>query len=353
MSASSAPAPAPSAAAPHPPHPQTGFSSDPNLRLLYPPIEPYKTHSLKVDGVHTLYVEECGNQHGVPVVFLHGGPGGGCGVDDRRFFNPSAYRVILFDQRGAGRSTPPAELKDNDTWKLVEDVERVRALVGVERWHVFGGSWGSTLALSYAITYPTRVVSLTLRGIFLLRPAELAWFYQNPSHGGGAAWIYPDAFEPYEYFIPEAERGDLVKAYYDRLVGDREEVKKEAARRWAAWECGTSRLAVDEGLVAKAENPAWAMAFARIEAHYFRHAGFFPTDSWILDNVDKIRHIPAVIVQGRYDVVCPAKSAWDLHRAWPEAEFCWLQDCGHSAKEPGIRDRLVRATDRFGGVGTA
>ncbi|KAJ3336187.1 hypothetical protein HDU93_003478 [Gonapodya sp. JEL0774] len=241
-----------------PPAPQTGFSSSPELRDLYPPIEPYAVHHIKVSEIHTLYVEECGNPNGLPVVFVHGGPGGGCGPDDRRFFHPTAYRSILIDQRGSGRSTPPAELRENDTWRLVEDMERVRVALGVGSWHVFGGSWGSTLALAYAITHPTRVLSLTLRGIFLLRPSEITWFYEP----GGAQHIYPDAFEPYLEFIPENERDNVVGAYYKRLTGVIEEEKKEAAKRWAGWECGTSRLVVDAGLVAKAENPAWAMAFS-------------------------------------------------------------------------------------------
>ncbi|HEV2861639.1 MAG TPA: prolyl aminopeptidase [Pyrinomonadaceae bacterium] len=312
------------------------------MRELYPPVEPYETGMLPVSPVHTIYYEQCGNPAGRPVVFLHGGPGGGIVADYRRYFDPAAYRIVLFDQRGSGRSTPHAELEENTTWHLVEDIEKLREHLGVERWHVFGGSWGSTLSLAYAETHPARVMSLTLRGIFLCRPKEIRWFYQE-----GAGWLFPDVWEEYVKVIPEEERGDFVGAYYKRLTSDDPGVRLEAARAWSVWEGSTSKLIFDYAMIEKFAEPEFALAFARIECHYFMNNAFFPTDDYLIENVGKIRHIPAVIVQGRYDVVCPMMSAWELHRAWPEADFQVIPDAGHSATEPGIVGALVGATDRF------
>jgi len=312
------------------------------MRELYPPIEPYDSGTLPVSPVHTIYYEQCGNPEGQPVVFLHGGPGGGIVPDYRRFFDPAAYRVVLFDQRGAGNSTPHAGLEENTTWHLVEDIEKLRGHLGVESWHVFGGSWGSTLALAYAETHPARVRSMTLRGIFLCRPQEIRWFYQE-----GASWLFPDVWEEYEKVIPEGERGDFVSAYYKRLTSEDEQVRLEAARAWSVWEGSTSKLYFDYNMIEKFAEPEFALAFARIECHYFMNNAFFQTDNYLIEQVGKIRHIPATIVQGRYDVVCPMRSAWELHRAWPEAEFNVVADAGHSATEPGIIDALVTATDKY------
>lgn len=312
------------------------------MRTLYPPIEPFRRYRLKVSDLHELYVEESGNPEGAPVVFLHGGPGGGSDPVHRRFFDPQRYHIVLFDQRGAGKSTPHACLEENTTWHLVEDIERIREHVGVERWHVFGGSWGSTLALTYAATHPERVLSLCLRGIFLLRESEVRWFYQE-----GANHLFPDAWERYLAPIPKEERDDLVAAYHRRLTCDDEATCLAVAQAWSVWEGSTSRLLIDEGLVARCAAPDFALALARIEAHYFVNRGFFEEDGWLLTQVDRFRHIPAVIVQGRYDVVCPMRSAWDLSRRWPEAELVVVPDAGHASSEPGIVDALVRATDRL------
>jgi len=309
---------------------------------LYPPIEPRVTGHLAVSDLHTLYWEECGNPQGTPVVFVHGGPGAGCEPAHRRFFDPARYRIILFDQRGSGRSRPHAELRDNTTWTLVSDMEHLRTHLGVERWVVFGGSWGSTLGLAYAETHPSRVMALVLRGIFLLRQKEIDWFYQE-----GASWLFPDFWEDYLRPIPPAERHDLVGAYHRRLTSPDPAVQLEAARAWSTWEGRTSKLLVSADMVDHYGEEAFALAFARIECHYFIHRGFFQRDDELLLHVDRVRHIPAVIVQGRYDVVCPMTSAWDLHRAWPEARFEVVADAGHSAFEGGIEARLVDATDRF------
>jgi proline iminopeptidase len=297
---------------------------------------------LPVSPVHTLYYEQSGNPEGVPVVFLHGGPGGGTVPDYRRFFDPEAYRIVLFDQRGSGKSTPHANLEDNTTWRLVADIEQIREHLRVESWVVFGGSWGSTLALAYAQTHPTRTRALVLRGIFLCRPKEIRWFYQE-----GASAIYPDAWEHYVKVIPEAERADMLGAFHRRLTSDDEAVRLEAARAWSVWEGSTSKLYPDEDFIEHFGDPQFALAFARIECHYFMNNAFFDTDNYLIENVGKIRHIPAVIVQGRYDVVCPLMSAWELHRAWPEADLRIIPDAGHSALEPGTRSALVEATDRF------
>ncbi|MBK6314457.1 MAG: prolyl aminopeptidase [Blastocatellia bacterium] len=312
------------------------------MRTLYPPIEPYDTGMLPVSPVHTLYYEQSGNPDGTPVVFLHGGPGGGTKADYRQYFDPQAYRIVLFDQRGSGQSTPHANLEDNTTWHLVDDIERLREHLGIDTWVVFGGSWGSTLALAYAETHPNTCRALVLRGIFLCRRKELIWFYQQ-----GADAIYPDLFEKYIAEIPEAERDDVIEAYYRRLTSDDEAVRLSAARAWSVWEGSTSKLISDPDAIARFDEPHLALSLARIECHYFVNKAFFDTDNWLIENVDRIRHIPAVIVQGRYDVVCPIMSAWDLHRAWPEAEFHVIPDAGHAVSEPGIVSALLDATDRF------
>ena len=315
------------------------------MRDLYPTIEPYDEGMLPVSPVHTLYYEQSGNAAGQPVVFLHGGPGGGTVPDYRRFFDPEAYRIVLFDQRGSGKSTPHASLEENTTWHLVADTERLREHLQIDSWHVFGGSWGSTLALAYAETHPARVRSLVLRGIFLCRPKEIRWFYQE-----GASAIFPDVWEQYLAAIPEAERHDLVRAYYQRLTSEDPRVRSEAARAWSIWEGSTSKLFPDPMFIEHYAEDEFALAFARIECHYFTHNAFFETDNWLIEHVGAIRHIPACIVQGRYDVVCPIMSAWELHRAWPEAELQIIADAGHTALEPGIRSALVQATARFRAV---
>jgi proline iminopeptidase len=315
----------------------------PQLRSLYPEIEPFDSGFLKVSALHTLYYEQSGNPNGKPVVFLHGGPGGGTNAKCRRFFDPAVYRIVLFDQRGCGKSTPHAELTDNTTWDLVADIERLREQLAIDRWQVFGGSWGSTLALAYAQTHPDKVTELVLRGIFMLRRWELEWFYQK-----GCDALYPDAWETYLNAIPEAEQGDLMNAYYRRLTGDDAQARSDAARAWSVWEGATSFLWQDTSHIASSAEDEFALAFARIECHYFVNGGFFEHDDQLLRNVDRIRAIPTVIVQGRYDVVCPMRSAWDLHRAWPEADLRIVQDAGHSAFEPGIMHELLEATDRFG-----
>jgi proline iminopeptidase len=311
---------------------------------LYPDIEAHRIGRLKVSPLHELYYEESGNPNGKPVVFLHGGPGGGTEPKHRRYFDPAVYRIVLFDQRGCGRSTPFASLEDNSTWHLVADIEALRAHLGIEKWQVFGGSWGSTLALAYAETHPTRVSELVLRGIFLLRREEIQWFYQQ-----GASWLYPDAFEEYIGHIPAAEQGDLLHAYYKRLTSSDPAVQGAAAKVWSVWEGRTSCLIPNAELIARTAGDEFALAFARIESHYFVNDGWLTNGRELLApaNVDKIRKIPGVIVQGRYDVVCPAKSAWDLHRAWPEADLRIVPDAGHAASEVGIVSELVAATDRF------
>jgi proline iminopeptidase len=310
--------------------------------VLYPPIEPYDQETLRVGDRHTLYYEQSGNPGGKPAVFLHGGPGGGTSPVHRRFWDPSAYRIVLFDQRGCGRSTPHAELLENTTWDLVADIERLRERLGIERWQVFGGSWGSTLALAYAEAHPERVTELVLRGIFLLRKREIDWFYQE-----GASRIFPDVWEGFLAPIPENERGDLVSAYHRRLTSPDPIVRGRAAIAWSTWEGRTSRLLPDPELVARTGDPIFAAAFARIECHYFVHHGFFERDDQLLANADRIAHIPCEIAQGRYDVVCPAESAWALHRALPRSRLHLVENAGHSALEDGIIERLVAATDGF------
>lgn len=309
---------------------------------LYPPLEPYATHRLVVSGLHTLYVEESGNPDGQPVVFVHGGPGGGCEPWYRQFFDPRRYRIVLFDQRGCGRSTPHAELRENTTWDLVADMERIREHLGIERWVLFGGSWGSTLSLTYAETHPERVIGLILRGIFLLRRAEIEWFYQS-----GASWFFPESWEAYLAEIPVSERDDMVSAYYRRLTHDDAAVRRAAARAWSMWEGATSKLVPSAAATRRFGEDHFAEAFARIECHYFHHRGFFDRDDHLLANVGRIRHLPGVIVQGRYDVVCPLRSSWELHRAWPEARWVVVPDAGHAASEPGTLAALMEATQQF------
>ncbi|MEO0997062.1 MAG: prolyl aminopeptidase [Pseudomonadota bacterium] len=311
-------------------------------RTLYPPIEPNAGERVAVGDGHELYTEECGNPDGKPVVVLHGGPGGGGDAGLRRFHDPARYRIIVFDQRGAGRSRPFASLNDNTTQKLIEDIEALRRHYGVDRWQVFGGSWGSTLALAYSQAHPERVTELVLRGIFLLRRRELAWFYER----GGASELFPDLWEDYVAPVPEAERGDMQAAYYRRLTSDDADERLAAARAWSVWEGSTSCLQPNAALAEQFGAPERALAMARIECHYFVNGGFI-RDGQLLDDIDRIRHIPGVIVQGRYDVVCPIRSAWDLHRAWPEAKFAIVATAGHSAYEPGNTHELVSATDAF------
>jgi len=313
-------------------------------RTLYDAIEPYDSGYIRVSPVHELYYEQCGTPNGKPVVFLHGGPGAGLVADYRRFFDPQAYRVILFEQRGAGRSKPHASLEDNTTWHLVQDIEVIREQFGIDQWLVFGGSWGSTLALAYAETHPERVRALVLRGIFLCRPREITWFYEDSQ---GASAIFPEVWEQYVSLIPEAERGDMIRAYYKRLTSDDASVRLEAAQAWSNWEASALKLIPDQNLIDEFTEPELAIALARIECHYFINNCFFETDNYLIENIDRIRHIPGVIVHGRYDIVCPAMNAWDLHRVWPEATLNFIPDAGHSVTEPGIADALVRATDSF------
>ncbi|EYF08470.1 prolyl aminopeptidase [Chondromyces apiculatus] len=314
----------------------------PTRRTLYPEIEPNRVGRLRVSDLHEIYYEESGNPKGKPVIFVHGGPGGGTEPKQRRFFDPRAYRIILFDQRGCGRSTPHASLEENTTWHLVADMETLREHLGVERWQVFGGSWGSTLALAYAEKHPARVTELVLRGIFLLRRQELEWFYQR-----GASFIFPDAWQEYLAPIPEAERGNLLMAYHRRLLSTDHAVQRAAARAWSVWEGSTSCLRPNPELIARVQGEVFSLAFARIECHYFANGGFLDRETQLLDEVDRIRHIPTVIVHGRYDVVCPVENAWDLHRAFPEADLHIIPDAGHSALEPGTTHALIEATDRF------
>jgi proline iminopeptidase len=308
----------------------------------YPPVEPYDTGYLAVGDGHEIYYEQSGNPTGKPALFVHGGPGGGGDVNARRFFDPSGYRIVVFDQRGSGRSRPHASLEANTTWHLVADIERLRRRLGIDRWLVFGGSWGSTLALAYAQTHPTAVSELVLRGIFLLRQLELSWFYQF-----GAGLLFPEQWQKYRAPIPPDERHDLLGAFHRRLLGDDRAVQLEAARAWSQWEGATSSLLPNPKREDEFGTPEFALALARIEAHYFVNRGFFSHENQLLDGVAKIRSIPAVIVHGRYDVVCPIDTAFELHRRWPEADFKIVRDAGHSAYEPGITAELVAATDRF------
>ncbi|KAF1334361.1 Prolyl aminopeptidase, partial [Globisporangium splendens] len=310
---------------------------------LYPELQPFNTGMLQVSKTHSLYYEECGNPYGKPVIMVHGGPGAGCSEGMRRYHDPRVYRIILLDQRGSGRSTPHACLEENTTWHLVEDMEKLRHHLDIEKWHVFGGSWGSTLAITYAITHPTRVTSLVLRGIFHLRKKEIDFYYQQ-----GASFLYPDRWEAYRDAIPEDERHDFLTAYHKRLTSEDPNVRIPAALAWTTWERTTSNLIPPADAEDKSMSETkFAEAFARIENHYFYNKGFFPYDEFLNENAFKIRHIPTVIVQGRYDVVCPMQTAWDFHKKFPEADFRVVQTAGHSAMEPGIAKELVDATNSF------
>jgi len=309
---------------------------------MYPIQEPFETGKLKVSEIHELYYEVSGNKEGTPVVFLHGGPGGGTDPSDRGFFDPKKYKIILYDQRGSGKSTPSASLEENTTWDLVKDTEALRTKLGIDKWHVFGGSWGSTLSLAYAQAHPERVKSLTLRGIFTLRKSELRFFYQD-----GASHLFPESWDEYVAPVPEAERGDMVLAYHAQLNSADEEVRLRAAKAWSKWEMATSKLFVDSESIARAAEDKFALAFARIENHYFVNEGFM-RDGQLLEkqSIDKIRHIPTTVVQGRYDVVCPATTAWALKKAFPELTLHIVPDAGHSSREAGIARLLVEATDK-------
>ncbi|HXV01124.1 MAG TPA: prolyl aminopeptidase [Caulobacteraceae bacterium] len=309
-------------------------------RGLYPPVEPYEVGRLDVGDGHQIHFERCGNPGGRPAVFLHGGPGAGCSPAQRRLFDPARYAVTLFDQRGCGRSTPHASLEANTTWDLVADIERLRQQAGVDRWLVFGGSWGSTLALAYAEAHPRRVSGLIVRGVFTATRSEIDWYYQ-----GGAAWLFPDLWEKFLAPIPEAEHGDLVAAYNRRLTGADEAARLEAAKAWSLWEAGTITL-LPNSLAAQFGEDRYALAFARIENHYFSHDSWLEDDQ-LIGNGGRLADIPGVIVQGRYDVATPARSAWRLSKAWPRARFELIADAGHAFDEPGILDALVRATDSF------
>jgi proline iminopeptidase len=310
---------------------------------LYPPIQPNATYDLPVGDGHRLYVEECGRPDGIPAVFLHGGPGAGCESAHRRFFDPERYRAVLFDQRGCGRSTPHASLQSNTTWDLVADIERIRERLGIERWLVFGGSWGSTLALAYAETHPERVLALVVRGIFLCREPEIRWFYQD-----GASWAFPDYWQDFLAPIPPDERSDLLMAYHRRLTGDNDVARMAAAKAWSVWEGRTATLLANPDIQSHFSDPRLAMSLARIECHYFVNGAFLRPDQLLAD-AGRLAGIPGVIVQGRYDLICPMRSAWDLHRTWPRAELRVIPDAGHSAFEPGIRTALVETTDYFAG----
>ncbi|MEC8837663.1 MAG: prolyl aminopeptidase [Pseudomonadota bacterium] len=312
-------------------------------RTLYPAIEPYETGMLDVGEGHSLYYERVGTPGAKPAVFLHGGPGGGMAPDHRRQWDPELYDVLLFDQRGCGKSLPFAEIENNDTWRIVEDIERLRMMCGHEKWQAFGGSWGSTLALAYAQKYPERVSELVLRGVFLARQQEKSWLY-----GYGASEIMAEQWDQFTGIIPEAERGDLVRAYYERLTSDDEATRLEAAREWSLWEGHVATLLPNEELLDSFGDPAKAVPFARICAKFFLE-NFFLEENELLNNVDKLAGIPGIIVQGRHDICTPPGAAWALKKAWPEAEFWIVHDAGHSAGEPGIIDGLVRATDRLAG----
>ena len=312
------------------------------MRELYPEIEAHDSGFLPVDGRHRIYYEQCGNPQGKPVVILHGGPGAGCSAKMRRFHDPSRYRIVLFDQRGSGRSTPHADLVDNTTWDLVADIEALREHLGITRWQVFGGSWGSTLALAYAQAHPSRVTELVLRGIFMLRRWELEWFYQQ-----GASRLFPDAWSHYLEAIPDVERGDLISAYHRRLTSSDEATRLAAARAWSVWEASTSLLIPDEAFIDGHKDAHFALSFARIESHYFVHGGFFDVEDQLLRDAHRLKGIPGVIVHGRYDVVCPIQSAWDLHRAWPDSKLVISPTSGHSAFEVENASALIEATDGF------
>jgi proline iminopeptidase len=311
------------------------------MRDLYPEITPFDTRRLAVQPPHELYLEQCGSPDGIPALFLHGGPGSGCESYHRRFFDPHRYRVILFDQRGCGRSTPHAELAHNDTQALIADIELIRGQLGIDRWLVFGGSWGSTLALAYAQAHPDRVSALVLRGVFLCREQEIRWFYQD-----GAGRVFPDYWRDYLAPIPPEERHDMLAAYHRRLTGDNELARLAAAKAWSLWEGRCASLLPNESIVNHFDQPRTALSLARIEAHYFVNQAFLAPDQ-LLRHADRLREIPGVIVHGRYDLICPLENAWELHQAWPASRLQVVPDAGHAASEPGIRSALVEATDQF------
>ena len=313
-----------------------------NQLNLYPKIKPYDSGFLNIDQ-HQIYFEQCGNPNGKPALFLHGGPGGGGSEEVRRFFNPDIYRIIVIDQRGCGRSKPHGCLENNTTWHLVSDIENLREKLDIEKWLVFGGSWGSTLSLAYAQAHPKSVSELVLRGIFLLREEELHWFYQD-----GASRIFPEAWSGFLDIIDEDKRDNLMSSYHEIFKSDNKEKRLKAAIAWSKWEAATSSLAYKPSLIEEFSNPEFALAFALIENHYFMNKGWFKTENQIIENIDIIRSIPAVIVQGRYDVVCPMKTAWELSEAWPEAELIVAPGSGHTAFEKEITHALISATDKFG-----
>ena len=309
---------------------------------LFPNIEPFNTFYLPVSDLHTIYIEESGNKNGKPVIFLHGGPGGGVDPKYRRYFNPDKWRIIMFDQRGCGKSTPFAELKENTTWDLVDDIEKIRNHLSIDRWVIYGGSWGSTLSLAYSQTYPDSCKALILRGIFLVRKKEIHWFYQE-----GASKIFPDDWQSFIAPIPIEKRDNLLEAYYNLLIGKDSSKKIEAAKAWSTWEGSTVRLIQDKDFIGDFSDEKFAEAFARIESHYFMNNAWFNSDNHLIENVDKIRHIPAVIIHGRYDVICPVENAWELHQAWPESELHIIPDAGHSIFEEGIKDKILEYTEKF------
>ncbi|RAN36469.1 prolyl aminopeptidase [Hyphomonas pacifica] len=314
-----------------------------DLRTLYPEIEPFETGFLDTGDGHKVYWERCGTKGAKPAVFLHGGPGGGCSPSHRRLFDPALYDVILFDQRGCGRSTPFASLDNNTTWHLVADIERLREMIGVETWQIFGGSWGSTLALAYAETHPDRVSEIVLRGIYLLTKPEMDWFYQS-----GVSEMFPEKYEAFIAPIPEDERGDLLSAYHKRLTGDDREEQLRCAKTWSVWEGETITLLPEPSTSDQFHEAEFALAFARIESHYFINGGWFD-EGQLLRDAHKLKDTPGTIVHGRYDMPCPMRQAWALHKAWPKSEFYPIEGAGHAYSEPGILDQLIRATDKYAG----
>ncbi|WP_075187643.1 prolyl aminopeptidase [Teredinibacter haidensis] len=309
------------------------------MQILFPEIKPYARHNLAVDDTHTLYLEECGSRDGIPVLFVHGGPGAGCSTQDRRFFDPERYRIILFDQRGAGRSQPHAELENNTTQHLVSDIEAIREYLNIDQWVLFGGSWGSTLSLLYAQSYPEKVLGLVLRGVFLCREKDLTWFYQQ-----GADRIFPDYWKDFVHPIPEAERGNMIEAFYRKLTASNEIAKMAAAKAWSIWEGRCATLRPNPEVVNSFADPHLALSLARIEAHYFIHQAFIQPNQ-ILENMARLEKIPGIIIHGRYDMVCPLDNAVEVHRLWEEAELHIIRDAGHSSREPSIVDALVKATN--------
>jgi proline iminopeptidase len=313
------------------------------MASLFPPLEPFQKHFLPVSSIHTIYFEESGTPNGQPILFLHGGPGGGTEPDHRRLFDPNKFRIILVDQRGSGQSTPFAELRENTTWDLVNDLEKIRNTLEIDRWLIYGGSWGTTLALAYGIKNPQSVLGLILRGVFLCTIEELHWLYQS-----GAHWIFPETWQKFEAFIPENERSDFIEAYHRRLTSDDEALRLEAAKIWSTWEASASRLYPNPDYIKKYENPHKALPFARIEAHYFKNRAFLPTNNYILENASALKDTPVKIVHGRYDMVCPVKAAWDLNRSLPKSELQIIPNAGHSLFEPPILAAVIEACNSFG-----